>query len=54
MGMTEAVTCACPCTDAYHCIRARYPQQFLCDDASDARDLCECVCHDEWEEDEWA
>lgn len=52
--MSEKISCACPSTDRYSCIRARYPQQFICDDATDAPDPepCECSCHDIYDYDD--
>jgi hypothetical protein len=50
----SAGNCACRATSAHDCIRLRYPQQFMCDDASDDIDPepCECACHDEWDADD--
>jgi hypothetical protein len=30
--MAEKMSCACPRINAYDCIRARYPSQYICHD----------------------
>ena len=48
---TKATTgCACVSRDPFECARVRYRR--FDDFSSDERDPCECVCHDDWNDEE--
>ena len=36
------MSCACPCCDAYDCVRRRYDDSLLGEEV----EPCECPCHD--------
>jgi hypothetical protein len=45
--------CACVSHDPFECIRVRY--RSFDDDLDDysEREQCECICHEEWKEEEY-
>ena len=45
-GPEQFLGCACPCSDAFDCVRRRYFATNW-EDSDEQIEPCECSCHDE-------